>query len=299
MNFACALLLLVLKEEEEAYWALSALVESLVPNYFDELVIGSVVDQCVLAALLQDFLPDIAAQIKSLGVELPIICMQWFNSLFIETMPFSSVVCVWDALLSEGAVAIVRVALTLFDQNSEAILQSGCLEQLILGIRRSLNSSFGGLELLESCYREGSVGSSVSWDFMQSLRTTHEKQVLQSLAHYGVPWRPGLLDDEDDELNSNGAPVTPESLPGSFVQSMTEAATDIRTQGVSSKMPAALQSASNTVGDVAVAAWGGLSRLFSMPYNGNQHPCAIEQSVSEIPQQPQLLTEPPELLHNR
>lgn len=54
----------------------SALVEGLVPNYFDELILGSVVDQCVLASLLHEYLPGLAQHIESLGLELPILCMQ-------------------------------------------------------------------------------------------------------------------------------------------------------------------------------------------------------------------------------
>lgn len=275
MNFACALLLLVLEEEEEAYWALSALVEGLVPNYFDELIIGSVVDQCVLASLLQENFPKLAAQMETLGVELPVLCMQWFNSLFIETMPFGSVVCVWDALLSEGALAIMRVGLAIFEMNAEMIETSDSLEQLIVGVRRSLQSSYDGLALLRAAYREGSVAGQVTREHMLELRKSHEKQVWRNLSRCGVPWKPGMYEEDEPEVE----PASQLSLPASFVQTLSEAAAELYTgktkaerngEGLAPTVRNVLTSARTSVGDVASAAWGGLSSFFGQQLSGGE-----------------------------
>jgi hypothetical protein len=47
MNFVAAMLLLVLSDEEHAFWCLCALVEDVLPGYYSHAMVAAEVDQLV------------------------------------------------------------------------------------------------------------------------------------------------------------------------------------------------------------------------------------------------------------
>jgi len=127
MNFACGALLLVL-EEEEAYWGLVALVEYLFPHYYEAMVMGSMVDQTILGDMMQKRQREAYDHIEELGLELPVLTMHWFNSLFVEVIPFESLHRVFDLLLADGREALLRVSLAFLLMNEELILTADSFE---------------------------------------------------------------------------------------------------------------------------------------------------------------------------
>ena len=81
MNFVAATLLANLEDEEEAFWMFSAVVEEVMPpDYYTPTMTGAHLDQLVLLKLLRRRLPRLARAVRRLGVQLPLICMQWFLS---------------------------------------------------------------------------------------------------------------------------------------------------------------------------------------------------------------------------
>lgn len=113
MNFVCAMLLLHL-EEEQAFWALAALVETLLlADYYAPSMIGTRVDQLTFQSCLAWKLPKLFAHIRSLDVILePILC-PWFLCLFLHVLPLDAVQRIWDCFFFEGNVILFRVGLAL------------------------------------------------------------------------------------------------------------------------------------------------------------------------------------------
>ena len=73
MNFVCGALLLIfrdvsedLEREEKVFWVMCAIVEDLLPNYYSADMIGSMVDQSVLAFLCKKRMPKLDAKLVSL-----------------------------------------------------------------------------------------------------------------------------------------------------------------------------------------------------------------------------------------
>ena len=56
MNFVCGMLLLLL-EEEDAYWVMVTILEKHTPTYYSGNLLGNMADQKVLEALLKENLP--------------------------------------------------------------------------------------------------------------------------------------------------------------------------------------------------------------------------------------------------
>ena len=114
LNYIAALLLLVQHDEEKAFWTLQAIMEHLFPkDYFNEQLTGARVDQKVLEMLVAQQIPDLQRRLKDGGFELVVFTLPWFICLFINTLPFITVMRVWDVIMFEGDKALIRIALGL------------------------------------------------------------------------------------------------------------------------------------------------------------------------------------------
>lgn len=77
MNIVVALLLLYMSEEE-AFWLLSVLCERLIPDYYSQALIGSIVDQQILEQLIEEYLPEIARHMLQLKIPIGLLTLPWF-----------------------------------------------------------------------------------------------------------------------------------------------------------------------------------------------------------------------------
>ncbi|XP_010612699.1 TBC1 domain family member 2A isoform X6 [Fukomys damarensis] len=124
LNRLAAIALLVLKEEESAFWCLVAIVESIMPaEYYSKTLIASQVDQRVLQDLLSEKLPRLMAHLGQHHVNLSLITFNWFLVVFADSLISDILLRVWDAFLYEGAKVVFRYALAIFKYNEEPILQ--------------------------------------------------------------------------------------------------------------------------------------------------------------------------------
>lgn len=108
MNNLTATLLLTHPAEEDAFWVLVCLIEvrlfaasrylrnvlrfcypqKILPSdYYTSHLLVSQADQRVLRDLVERHMPDIAAHLEDLGVELPAVTFGWFLSLFTDALP--------------------------------------------------------------------------------------------------------------------------------------------------------------------------------------------------------------------
>ena len=127
LNYIAALLLLVQHDEEKAFWTLQAIMEHLFSkDYFNEQLAGARVDQKVLEMLVQQQIPDLQKRLREGGFELVMFTLPWFICLFINTLPFITVMRVWDVIMFEGDKALIRIALALLSIGEREL--RGCTE---------------------------------------------------------------------------------------------------------------------------------------------------------------------------
>ncbi|KAI5476629.1 hypothetical protein MNV49_007466 [Pseudohyphozyma bogoriensis] len=119
MNNLTATLLLTYPSEEDAFWVLVCMIEKILPSdYYTSHLLVSQADQRVLKDLVERHLPDLAAHLEELGVELPAVTFGWFLSLFTDALPIQTLLRVWDLLFVFGTVILFRVAVAILQMNS-------------------------------------------------------------------------------------------------------------------------------------------------------------------------------------
>ncbi|XP_021100179.1 TBC1 domain family member 2A isoform X2 [Heterocephalus glaber] len=124
LNRLAAIALLVLEDEESAFWCLVAIVESIMPaEYYGKTLMASQVDQRVLQDLLSEKLPRLMAHLGQHHVNLSLITFNWFLVVFADSLISDILLRVWDAFLYEGTKVVFRYALAIFKYNEEPILQ--------------------------------------------------------------------------------------------------------------------------------------------------------------------------------
>ncbi|XP_014421795.2 carabin isoform X2 [Camelus dromedarius] len=91
-------------------------------------------DAEVFMALLRRLLPRVHKHLQQVGVGPLLYLPEWFLCLFARSLPFPTVLRVWDAFLSEGVKVLFRVGLTLvrlaLGTTEQRLACSGLLETL-------------------------------------------------------------------------------------------------------------------------------------------------------------------------
>ncbi|KAL7582557.1 uncharacterized protein LOC111904972 [Lactuca sativa] len=149
LNYVAAMLLLVMKTEEEAFWMLAVLLENVLVNdcYTDNLS-GCHVDQRVFKDLLTKKCPRLSAHLETLGFDVSLVATEWFLCLFSKSLPSETTMRVWDVLFYEGAKVLFNVALAIFKMKEEELLVTYHVGDAIKIIQNTTHHLFDPDDLL-------------------------------------------------------------------------------------------------------------------------------------------------------
>ena len=128
-NFIVAKLLLIF-EEEDAFWLFVQIIENILPcEYYSELV--GIMGYCSLCLrILTESNKKVMLKIKNFEVILNNLLYKWFISLFIENTSHETFLNVWDALMLDGNIVLLRAVSSILDLMEEQILQADGFEEL-------------------------------------------------------------------------------------------------------------------------------------------------------------------------
>lgn len=169
-----AAVLLMHMPAEQAFWCLVCICDRYLPGYFSPGLEAIQLDGEILFGLLKKASPVAYRHLKKQRIE-PIMYMtEWFMCAFSRTLPWSSVLRVWDIFLCEGVKVLFKVALV--------ILRS------VLGrsdIQKRCPSMFETLEVLRSLphellHEDVIVAQCVQLDItQQDLSKEHQRQIAK------------------------------------------------------------------------------------------------------------------------
>ncbi|GMG98736.1 hypothetical protein Nepgr_000576 [Nepenthes gracilis] len=153
LNYVAALLLLVMKTEEDAFWMLAVLLENVLVNdcYTNNLT-GCHVEQRVFKDLLAKKCPKISAHLEDLEFDVSLVATEWFLCLFSKSLPSETTLRVWDILFYEGAKVLFHVALAVFKMNEDQLLLTQQVGDVINILQRTTHHLFDPDELLEVAF---------------------------------------------------------------------------------------------------------------------------------------------------
>ncbi|KPP76985.1 TBC1 domain family member 2A-like [Scleropages formosus] len=124
LNRLAAIALLVLEDEEEAFWCLVAVVETIMPqDYYSKTLIASQADQRVLKDFMAEKMPRLMAHLEEYSVDVSLVTFNWFMVAFVESLASDILLRVWDAFLYEGTKVLFRYAMAIFKYKEEDILK--------------------------------------------------------------------------------------------------------------------------------------------------------------------------------
>ena len=121
INFLVAVSLLLL-DPEESFWLLVAITEFHLPDYYNSHLLGAQIDQYVLKDLLKDRAPDLDEHFRKYEVDITSLTLNWFMAVFIDSVPFESLLRIWDCFLLDGSKVLFRFALAILILNRESLL---------------------------------------------------------------------------------------------------------------------------------------------------------------------------------
>ena len=123
MGVICATLLLLF-EEEDAFWMMCAIVEDLLPGqYYSVSLYGVQVDIRVFRYLIEQHLPNIHQLFAEHDVDLTLICFQWFLTLYSNVFHVKLIFRLWDYFFLHGSIILFQIGLLMFQQYEKALLE--------------------------------------------------------------------------------------------------------------------------------------------------------------------------------
>eukprot|EP01135_Chromosphaera_perkinsii_P008918 Nk52_evm28s1524 gene=Nk52_evmTU28s1524 len=153
MGLIAASLLLVM-EEEEAFWMMITIIRDIMPpNYYSKNLIGARADQrAFVEGVLKYCMFDVYEKLTGFQVELPLITLNWFITIYSGVVSMRHQMRIWDLLLNEGADVLFGIALSLLTIYKEDILSlndAGDIFYCITSLpSRPINCEF----LLRTCF---------------------------------------------------------------------------------------------------------------------------------------------------
>ncbi|XP_024967246.1 TBC1 domain family member 2B-like isoform X1 [Cynara cardunculus var. scolymus] len=149
LNYVAALLLLVMKTEEEAFWMLAVLLENvLVNDCYTNNLSGCHVEQRVFKGLLAKECPRVSAHLEALEFDVSLVATEWFLCLFSKSLPSETTMRVWDVLFYEGAKVLFNVALAMFKMKELELLTMHHIGDVLNIIHNTTHHLFDPDELL-------------------------------------------------------------------------------------------------------------------------------------------------------
>ncbi|CAN6471058.1 unnamed protein product [Victoria cruziana] len=175
MNFFAGLLLLLMPEEN-AFWTLVGIMDEYFDGYYTEEMIESQVDQLVFEELVRERFPKLVNHLDYLGVEVAWVTGPWFLSVFVNMLPWESVLRVWDVLLFDGdRVMLFRTALALLELYGPALVTTKDAGDAVTLLQSLAGSTFDSSQLvLTACMGYQAVTEMK----LQKLRKKHRPSVV-------------------------------------------------------------------------------------------------------------------------
>lgn len=123
MNIVVAALL-IYSTEEQSFWLLQTLCTEMLPGYYSTTMYGTLLDQKAFEALVEQTMPILWSHFQKSDLQLSIVSLPWFLSLYINSIPLVLAFRVLDCFFLEGPRVLFQVGLGILKINGELLLSA-------------------------------------------------------------------------------------------------------------------------------------------------------------------------------
>lgn len=110
--------------EAQAFFLLSILCDRLLPGYYSITMYGTLLDQRVFESLVEKTMPILWEHLVKYDIQLSVVSLPWFLSLYINSMPLIFAFRVLDVFFLEGPKVLFQIGLAILRINGEELLDS-------------------------------------------------------------------------------------------------------------------------------------------------------------------------------
>ncbi|XP_065365739.1 small G protein signaling modulator 3 homolog [Calliphora vicina] len=167
--------LLLFMEEENAFWMMATVVEDLLPaSYYSSTLLGIQADQRVMQTLIANYLSAVDDSLKKHDIELSLITLHWFLTLFANVVHMKILVRIWDWFFYEGSIVLFQLTLGMLKMKEKDLHNLENSAQIF----NSLSDIPGEVDDVEDLFKLAlEVGGSLS----QTVIDTHRRRHLAYL----------------------------------------------------------------------------------------------------------------------
>lgn len=141
MNIVTAALLIYMSEEQ-AFWCLSTICDNMLPGYYSKTMYGTLLDQKVFEQLVKETMPILWDHIERHDIQLSVVSLPWFLSLFINSFPLVYAFRIMDIFFIDGPKTLFQIALAILRINGEELL-GATDEGLFVSVLKTYFSTLG------------------------------------------------------------------------------------------------------------------------------------------------------------
>ena len=202
--------------EAQAFFLLSTLCDRLLPGYYSQTMYGTLLDQRVFESLVEKTMPILWDHLIKSDIQLSVVSLPWFLSLYINSMPLVFAFRVLDVFFLEGPKVLFQVGLAILRINGEELLDAqddgafiSVLKHYFSTLDESAhpnsdNEKFRAVtrfqELIVVAFKEF---SGITQNTIAEERTKHKDAVLASIESFAKRTQLRNLGPESKRLNVN------------------------------------------------------------------------------------------------
>lgn len=196
MNIVVAALLIYMSEEQ-AFWCLTVLCDRIVPGYYSKTMYGTLLDQRVFELLVQKTMPMLWDHISKNDIQLLVVSLPWFLSLYLSSMPLVFAFRILDVFFLQGPKTLFQVALAILKLNGEELLRTeddgtfiSILKNYFLTLDQSAhpdspNPKYRAItkfqELLVTAFKEFAI---ITDETIEKHRAKHKNTIFQNISSF-------------------------------------------------------------------------------------------------------------------
>jgi hypothetical protein len=179
-NFIVAKLLLLFKNEQDVFWLFVQIIENILPcDYYSELV-GIMGDCSLCLKILKESNKKIMKKFEGFEIILNNLLYKWFISLFVENTSNDTFIQIWDAVMIDGNIVLLRAVSSILELLEDEILRCEGIEDLTVLLEEKISKrNFPREKFMKLLLNEGKL--KYTEEQIENIRIDVNKEVIKTI----------------------------------------------------------------------------------------------------------------------